>query len=336
VTDNSVPIAKPAVYDRDEFTSMIPDIISGCFTGFQAQPFCPNGHAPFPIDPNNNTKPNLPSMPDGINRLSSITLLPNSKWDGNNMHLAFISTDLPEENWHYPTSSWYLRDVFASRLRNYTEGLFWFAQNDPAVPQWFRTELEGWGWCADEYADNGNFPRQVYVREGRRMKGKYIFTTHDALETATANGTLIVHKDSITASHYALDSHAARKREPNRVHLDGFVSYPVPRPYTIPYGVIVPDSPLKNLLGPVPASGSHIGFSTLRTEPAWMGMGQAAGTVMAALVKDPRMDVHTVNITQVQQTLLQNEAVLVYFDGVNDLNATEFQSQQWALLQSGK
>ena len=33
------------------------------------------------------------------------------------MHLAFISTDLPEENWPWPTSSWEWRDTFALRLK---------------------------------------------------------------------------------------------------------------------------------------------------------------------------------------------------------------------------
>ena len=46
--------------------------------------------------------------------------------------------------------------------------------------------------------------------------------------------------------------------------------------YTVPYGVMVPKR-VGNLLLPVPVSGSHIGFSTLRMEPCWMAMGQAAG-----------------------------------------------------------
>ena len=45
---------------------------------------------------------------------------------------------------------------------------------------------------------------------------------------------------------------------------------------TDPLGVILPRN-VDNLLLPVPVSGSHIGFSTLRMEPCWMALGQAAG-----------------------------------------------------------
>ena len=63
------------------------------------------------------------------------------------------------------------------------------------------------------------------------------------------------------------------------MHLDGFLSYPS-AVYTVPYGVMVPKE-VDNLLLPVPVSGSHIGFSTLRMEPCWMAMGQAAGIASA-------------------------------------------------------
>lgn len=93
--------------------------------------------------------------------------------DGNNQHAAFLSTDLPEENWPWPTSSWEWRDKFAKRLKDYTLGLFWFAQHDPALPEHFRKDIAKWGLAKDEYQDNENFPRQVYVREGRRFEGVY-------------------------------------------------------------------------------------------------------------------------------------------------------------------
>lgn len=74
------------------------------------------------------------------------------------------------------TSSWEWRDRFAQRLKDYTLGLLWFAQNDPELPSHFREEVKKWGLAKDEYCDNGNFPRQVYVREGRRFEGEYFFT----------------------------------------------------------------------------------------------------------------------------------------------------------------
>jgi hypothetical protein len=302
-----VKIEKPEKYNRDEFASLVDDVKTGRHTGVDILQLSEEQMQENIKRSNSNKRP-MPEFLAGIQRLSSMVKLPNRKVDGNNQHFAFISSDLPEENWPYPTSGWAWRDAFADRLRSYTEGLYYFAQNDPELPEWFREECSKWGWAKDEYTENGYFPRQIYVREGRRMKGKYIFTANDAL--LTKDGRPPIHKDSITASHYALDSHAVRKREPGRAHLDGFLSYPC-APYTVPYGVIVPDAPLSNLLSPVPASASHIGFSTLRMEPCWMALGQAAG-VAAAICIDDKVAAEHVNISKLQHELLKQKAVLFY------------------------
>jgi hypothetical protein len=302
-----VKIEKPEKYDRGEFASLVDDVKTGHHTGVDVLRLSKEQMEQNIQRANKNMLP-VPEFLCGIQRLSSMVKLPNQKVDGNNQHFAFISTDLPEENWPYPTSGWAWRDAFARRLRSYTEGLLYFAQNDPELPKWFRDECSKWGWARDEYIENGHFPRQIYVREGRRMKGKYIFTAKDALPTK--DGRPPIHHDSITSSHYALDSHAVRKREQGRVHLDGFLSYPC-SPYTVPYGVIVPDAPLSNLLSPVPASASHIGFSTLRMEPCWMALGQAAG-VAAAICIDDKVAAEDVDISKLQHQLLEQRAVLFY------------------------
>src|SRR5690606_32501577 len=134
----------------------------------------------------------------GIGRLTNMVILPNRKTDANNQHLAFISTDLPEENQDWPTADWAWRDRFAQRLRDYICGLIWFAQHDERLPADFRTACLRWGFAKDEYVDNGNFPRQVYVREGRRIEGDHLFTAHDALPVAPGARPPI-HGDSITA-----------------------------------------------------------------------------------------------------------------------------------------
>ncbi|TPX16240.1 uncharacterized protein E0L32_003889 [Thyridium curvatum] len=333
VTDdpqNRAPIKRPENYNRAEFVSLIHDVRSGLHTGVDVLECTEEMFAENLKRADRNELP-IPHKLDGIRRLLSNCKLPNAKWDGNNQHFAFISTDLPEENWPYPTSSWAWRDAFAKRLREYTEGLLYFAQTDEALPQWFRDACSQWGWAADEYVENGHFPRQLYVREGRRMKGKYIFTANDmhvlvprhpdgvVMHDGTTKGRVddnsktrrpSVQKDSITASHYALDSHAVRKREPGRVHLDGFFSYRC-TPYPVPYGVMVPDAPVSNLLAPVPVSATHIGFSTLRMEPCWMALGQAAG-VAACLALDAGVAAEHVSIEKLQQRLLDEGAVLAY------------------------
>jgi hypothetical protein len=239
--------------------------------------------------------------------------LPNDKTDGNNQHMTFISTDLPEENWPWPTSGWAWRDVYSQRLRNYIQGLIWFAQNDKALPEHFRKAAKEWGFANDEYTDNENFPRQVYVREGRRFEGMYFFTAQDALPVSPGRRPPL-HASSITASHYALDSHAVRKRENNRIHLDGFLSYPT-SVYTVPFGVMVPKV-IDNLLLPVPVSGSHIGFSTLRMEPCWMALGQASG-IAASLAIENQSKVKNIDLQQLQDLLIDQKATLVYYRDVH-------------------
>lgn len=287
VPANRVDIPKPDNYNRAEYASLVDDILNDRFAG------ATGGELEL----------------DGIGRVVNIVRLPNGKSDANNQHLGFLSTDLPEENWPWPTSGWDWRDAFAKRLRDYTLGLLWFVQNDSELPETFRANCRKWGLAKDEYADNDNFPRQVYVREARRISGEYTFSALDAMPVAPGERPP-VHHDSITASHYAIDSHACRKREPGRVHLEGFLNYPV-RPYTVPYGVILPQR-IDNLLAPVPVSATHCGYGTLRMEPCWMALGQAAGTAAALSVANdvaPR----ALDVEALQRKLLDQNAVLIHF-----------------------
>lgn len=285
--ENQVPIPRPENYDRDEYVSLIDDVRLNRTTGQH------RWEKDF----------------QGVGRVVNMVELPNDKKDANNQHLAFLSTDLPEENWPWPTADWQWRDRYAQRLREYTQGLLWFAQHDADLPEDFRKRCLAWGMAADEYVDNGNFPRQVYVREGRRIGGEHLFTAHDArLERGSVRPP--VYASSITSSHYYLDSHAVRKREADRVHLDGFFSFPT-FPYTVPYGVIVPKK-VEGLLTPVPVSGTHVGFSTLRMEPCWMALGQAAGVAAALAVKEGA-SVRELDVASIQRELLAQKAMLVYF-----------------------
>lgn len=308
VPQNRVAIEKPTAYNRAEFASLAEDVKRGYMPSF------------------------MPT--NGIGVVNPVKV-PNGKTDTNNHHNSFLSTDLPEENYPYPRESWAWRDKFADRLRDYTLGLLWFCQNDEALPETFRTAAKAWGLAKDEYSDNAHFPRQMYVREGRRITGEYLFTALDAMaaedipnaykimagEASSAkNRRAPIRRDSITASHYAIDSHAHRKREPNRVHLDGFLGLSlITKPYQVPYGVMVPQK-VDGLLTPVPVSASHLGFGTLRMEPCWMAMGQAAG-VAAHLALTDNLPPRKVSVEKLQRALLEQKQVLIYLSDVPPTHA---------------
>ncbi|MDR2037034.1 MAG: FAD-dependent oxidoreductase [Bacteroidales bacterium] len=322
--DNRVPVRKPENYNREEYVSLIEDVWTGNNTGVEMLKVTPEmmEENRKHIEKGNPTK--IPGDRWGIAKITNMVALPNAKTDANNQHMAFISTDLPEENWPWPTSGWDWRDQYAERLKNYTLGLIWFAQNDPSLPKHFRKACLEWGFAKDEYTDNENFPRQVYVREGRRFEGEYFFTANDAIPVAPGKRPPL-HKNSITASHYALDSHAVRKREPGKIHLDGFLSYPS-AVYTVPLGVIIPKD-VDNLLIPVPVSGSHIGFSTLRMEPCWMALGQAAG-IAASISIEEGTKMKNISMDQLQDKLIRQKATLIYYRDIT-VDSPDFEMVQF-------
>lgn len=326
-TTNCVAIPKPEQYDRNEYLSLIDDVLSGRntdvrFSRVSAEQMEQNRKRIL-----EGGRTAIPGDVWGMSKVTNMVTLPNRKKDANNQHLALISTDLPEENQPWPTASWEWRDGFAQRLKEYTLGLLWFAQHDEELPESFRKACLKYGLAADEYTDNGNFPRQVYVREGRRLEGTYFFTAQDALPSQK-NGRPPIHSESITSSHYALDSHAVHKREKNRIHLDGFFSYPT-APYTVPYGVMVPKE-TDNLLFPVAVSGSHVGFSTLRMEPCWMALGEAAGYSAAYCVKN-NCSVRDVSVSSIQKDIIDNGGTLIYFKDLTPEDKDFRQVQMLAL-----
>jgi hypothetical protein len=72
---------------------------------------------------------------------------------------------------------------------------------------------------------------------------------------------------------------------------------------------------IDNLILPVPVSGSHIGFSTLRMEPCWMALGQAAG-IAASLAIDHDQKIKNIAIPELQKILIEQKATLIYFQDV--------------------
>jgi hypothetical protein len=69
------------------------------------------------------------------------------------------------------------------------------------------------------------------------------------------------------------------------------------------------------LLVPVAVSATHVGLSTIRMEPCWMALGEAAG-VAAHLAIAENTTPRQIKVERLQRELVQHGAVLVYFSDV--------------------
>lgn len=239
-----------------------------------------------------------------VNRMFSLSgRLPNGKVDANS--IGPISTNLPDgSSWRYPDAGRAEREAIRLHHLRYTQGLMWFLANDPDTPAHIRTEMGRWGLCADEFADTGHWPHQLYVRDARRMLGEYVLTQHD-LERGRA------HHDAVGMGVYNIDIREVQRtwmpvpRYPlmrPETFNEGYLSAPV-APYQIPYRALLPRwDECDNLLVPVCLSASHVAFASVRMEPQYMLLGHAAG-VAAALAVGASQAVHRVDIGALQRRL---------------------------------
>ncbi len=249
-------------------------------------------------------------------RALSIAELPNSKTDVN-MNPRPLGFPFAEINYSYPEADWEERDRITAEIRNLTLGLLYFLQNDPEVPAAHRQLANRYHLAKDEFTDNGNFPWQLYVREARRIVGLYTLSERD-VTVGPELGRTPIHTDSIAAGEFPIDSFPVRKREPGHEKaLEGYILMldQFTRPYQIPYRIMVPES-ADGLLVPVAASATHVAFSTIRLEPTWMAMGQAAGVAAHLAISGGRQP-RQIDTDTLQRILLGQGQVLTYFKDIN-------------------
>mgnify|MGYP006268198947 CR=1 FL=1 len=202
-----------------------------------------------------------------------------TKTDTNN-HGA-VSTDFIGANHAWPTASHAQREVIFQQHVTYQQGLMWFLANDTRVPAKIREAMNAWGLAADEFAATGHWPHQLYVRESRRMLGDYVVTEHDCLHGRRAD-------EPIALASYTMDAHNARRIVVDgRVLNEGDVQEIPPSPFPVPYRAVVPPvGSVQNLLVPVCLSASHIAFGSVRMEPVFMELGQAAAIAACLSVEE--------------------------------------------------
>ena len=239
--------------------------------------------------------------------------MPNRKTDTNNKN--GFSSDFIGQNYDYPEATYEERRRIEERHRRYQQGLMWTLANHPRVPGRIRSTVSQWGTCKDEFTAEGEpgngWQFQIYVREGRRMRGEMVMTQKhcESLEVVT---------DSIGMAAYGMDSHHVQRYVDAQGHVrnEGNVQAHVKDPYPISYRALLPKKDqAANLLVPVALSSTHIAFGSIRMEPVFMVTGQSAATA-AAMALDSGKPLHDLDVAALQERLRADGQVLTLEDRV--------------------
>ena len=232
-------------------------------------------------------------------------MIPNAKTDTNN-HGPF-STDNIGRNWDYPEATYARRREIIQEHINYQQGLLYFIANDPRVPADVRTEMAKWGLAKDEFKGTVNWPHQMYVREARRMIGRFVMTENELTKKRPT-------PEPVGMGSYGIDSHNIQRyiTPEGYVQNEGDIGVGTKGPYQISYGSLVPrKGQAANLFVPVCLSSSHIAYGSIRMEPVFMILGQSAATA-AVMAIDGKIAVQDVPYDKLRARLLADGQVLDY------------------------
>ena len=236
--------------------------------------------------------------------------LPGGKFDANNGIGKMFSMGMVGEANGWCASDPKGRAKLWDKHKEYTLEFYQFLTTDDAVPAKIRATMAELGLCRDEFPETDHWSPQLYVREGRRMDGRYTLTQKDVIDDPKK-------EDPIAVSSFPIDSHDCRRIAlPDGVINEGTIM-PVHVPgrrhgyaYHIPYRAITPGpSECSNLLVPVALSATHVAYSSVRVEPTWMTIGQSAG-VAAALAAKEGVTVQTLDYAKLRERLLAQRQVL--------------------------
>jgi CubicO group peptidase (beta-lactamase class C family) len=273
--NNRLPFAKPSNYDPKRF-----ELLARFLAEFQK----------------------VKGRPPHVGEILAPRAIARDKFDVNNK--GPFSTDYIGKSWDYPNASYKRRAEIWQDHVNYTKGLLYFLGTDPRVPKQTQDELKEYGAAKDEFADNDNWPYQLYIREARRMVGDFVMTQKDIQ-------TELTKPDVIGMGSYNSDSHNVQRyvTPEGDAQNEGNMEVPV-TPYQIPYRILLPkEAEAGNLLVPVCFSASHVTYSTLRMEPVYMILGQAAG-VAAKMAIENKSPVQVIDAAALNEKLRSQRAVM--------------------------
>ena len=249
-------------------------------------------------------------------------IVPNGKFDLLGINYG---ADLTGYSTRWILADWKERSQIEEVYRNHSLGWLYYIQTEGGSPNV--------GLADDEFIDNGNFPYRLYVRQGRRIEGLYTLTESDLHKDLRGNGIRgPLHSESVAIGMYPIDAHNVRNPTTRNagpygegasegdIHLED-----VTGPYQIPYGVMVPKN-RKGLLFPVCISSTHLAISSVRMEPVWSSLGQAAG-VAAVQALDSGRELSELDVNNIQDELIRQGSFLFFYKDLSG-DMPEFEAVQ--------
>lgn len=234
--------------------------------------------------------------------------LPNGKRSWN-------ATNFTGAGKRYPEADWQTRREIAAHHRDHALGILYFLQNDDAVPEDIRQMAREWGLARDEFTETENIPEHMYVREARRIVGRYTFTENDNM-LAPGLERAPIQRDSIAITEFPNDSLPCTTERRTGTLPDGQTFLmETSRPGQIPYRSILPER-LHNLIVPLCASVTHVAWGTFRQTPTQIQIGEASASA-AVMALRLGMPPGKLDVRFVQAQLLKWGAMLSFF---NDLD----------------
>jgi hypothetical protein len=237
-----------------------------------------------------------------LGQLLKIDRVTPDKTDINNQ--GGFSTDFIGMNHNFPEADYPTREAIKAAHIHYIQGYLTYLATSPRAPEAVRKEMSEWGLCKDEFTDTAGWPRQMYVRECRRMIAAYVMSEKNCRRTEIIN-------DPVGLAAYNMDSHNCRRIVRNgRVENEGDVQVAPMSPYSIAYRSIVPkQDQCENLCVPVCLSASHIAYGSIRMEPVFMILGQSAATA-AAMAIDAQKPLQAIDYPALRTRLEADNQIL--------------------------
>tara|TARA_Y100000588_G_scaffold372804_1_gene445871 strand:+ start:556 stop:2595 length:2040 start_codon:yes stop_codon:yes gene_type:complete len=241
--------------------------------------------------------------------------MPNNKFGMNEPKLV------GQQN-RYVEGDWEVRDRVKELHVKATLSLLYFRQNDPSVPIELRKAWLEYGLPKDEFTDNDHIPYEIYARETRRIRGRAVFTENDA-SLAVGLERAPIHSDSISITEWFMDSHACTPRSLEGSEMEGKVMMKNETfPGQLSYKTLFPEG-LDNFIVPGALSASHVGWGTIRLEPTWMSIGEAAAYALV-IAKEEGVNPDEIDTEKLLRLLAKQRVLISFFNDIEGEEGAEW------------